>query len=359
MTATKTQLIGGEFQDGEGNILANGYLDFELNQDENVAGVGNIASGITLRFQLDSDGNVASSTSTPPATNQFVWANDVMLPVNSFYQITGFTAAGQPAWGPNNQRLLTGGVGGGTFDLGTLVPNLVTQWIPPLQPLELEVNGTPNVDQFLLNFKDTASVVWTDNGDGSVSAAASGGLALEVNGTPNVDQALLNFVDTASVTWVDNGDGSVSATASGSSGGVVIAKTNISSAQIKNLSAAPVTLVAAPGLGKVIMPLHYTLEFNFGGTPYVDNTADFVIACNTGIPQFIFHDLSALAGPLVTTHNTISFSPGDGGVPGYIDTTSMEDQAFYLGNNNGPGTDPTVGNGTWVLTLAYYVASLT
>ena len=89
MPATKTSLQGGGFQDSEGRVLANGYLIFELSQDATVAGVGNIAAGIAITIQLDGNGNVLNATSP----GQQVWANDVLLPVNTFYRVTGYTAA--------------------------------------------------------------------------------------------------------------------------------------------------------------------------------------------------------------------------------------------------------------------------
>jgi hypothetical protein len=125
MSATKTQLIGGQFQDSQGNLLALGYLTMRLSSDENVSGVGQVAAGIVATVNLGATGAV----STSPA--QSVWANDVMTPVNSFYVVTGYTAQGQLAWGPNNQQVTSGGVGGGTFDTGTWVPNTVVSWSYP------------------------------------------------------------------------------------------------------------------------------------------------------------------------------------------------------------------------------------
>jgi hypothetical protein len=172
---SKVQLIGGAFQDSEGNLLANGYLDMFLSQDCSVTGVGNICSGISVRIQLDSNANVASSTSTPPAANQYVWGNDVLLPTNNFYRVTGYTANGQPAWGPNNQQV----IGTGTFDVGQWVPNQIYSWTPPLTTVELEVNGTPTSDQAVLNLTAGSNITITDEGDGEIIIAASGG------GSPN------------------------------------------------------------------------------------------------------------------------------------------------------------------------------
>lgn len=118
----KVQLIGGNFQDSEGNVLSLGYLKMHLNQDENIIGVGQIAAGVTVTINLDVNGAISVS----PV--QSVWGNDQMTPVNSFYVVEGYTAQGQLAWGPNNQQIIGNG---GTFDVGTWIPNTVLSWFYP------------------------------------------------------------------------------------------------------------------------------------------------------------------------------------------------------------------------------------
>ena len=164
MTATKVQLIGGQFQDAEGNKLSLGYLIMKLAMDANIVGVGNIVSGIEIKILLDANGSVVTS----PA--QSVWGVDQMLPVNNYYRVTGYTAQGQPAWGPNNQQVIGSG---GTFDVGTWIPNQVISWTPPLQALTLETNETLNANQGVLDFKDTASVTWASDSSGKMRATAS------------------------------------------------------------------------------------------------------------------------------------------------------------------------------------------
>ncbi len=160
MTASKVQLVGGNFQDPEGNLLVNGYLKMFLSQDGVVTGVGNICSGIEITIQLNS----SASVSTSPA--QFVWGNDAILPVNTYYKVTGYTAAGQPAWGPNIQQV----VGAGPFDVGTWIPNQVISWVPPLTSITLENNGTLNSSQQFLNLESTdSSVIITDLGGGNIN----------------------------------------------------------------------------------------------------------------------------------------------------------------------------------------------
>lgn len=109
-------ISGGAFQDAQGNLLANGYLEFVLSQDCSVGSI-NVGSGVTIHIPLDSNGNASGS----------IWGNDVLLPAPNYYRVTGYTAAGQPAWGPNNQQVV-----GTSLDLGTWVPNQVVSWVPPL-----------------------------------------------------------------------------------------------------------------------------------------------------------------------------------------------------------------------------------
>ena len=238
---SKVKLTGGAFQDSEGNLLAQGYLELKLSQDESISGVGQIASGIEIKILLDANASVlgtssftltavatsvsgsavytgtvsggdsnafvgltfvvaaftttanngtfvctASSATTLTLANasasaethaatatasQAVWGVDQMSPTNAYYRVTGFTVSGQPAWGPNNQQV-TGN--GGTFDVGTWVPNQVVSWSPSLQPLDLETNGLANSDQFRLNFEDSISVQWSVDSNGNLQAIASG-----------------------------------------------------------------------------------------------------------------------------------------------------------------------------------------
>jgi hypothetical protein len=171
MAAALTQLTGGNFTDSEGNVLANGYLTFQLSQDGNVAGVGNLCSGITVKIQLDSTGNVAGVSSTPPVSNQYLWANANISPINTFYKVKGYTAAGQRAWGRNQQQIGAGA----TFNLGSWVPNSVISWFPSPQSLALEVNGTPASSQTVQNLEAGANITITDEGGGNIQIAASGG----------------------------------------------------------------------------------------------------------------------------------------------------------------------------------------
>lgn len=101
MSSSPVQLSGGAFQDAEGNVLADGYLTFELSQDAQANSVDQICSGSIIKILLDDDGNIQSS----PA--QYMWPNDVLTPSGTFYVVSGYTAAGQRVWGPNAQQVLS------------------------------------------------------------------------------------------------------------------------------------------------------------------------------------------------------------------------------------------------------------
>jgi hypothetical protein len=189
MPATKTQLLGGSFQDSLGNPLENGTLKFHLSQDCLVSGVGTVCSGIDVIIQLDSTGNVASSVSTPSAPNQYIWSNLVMTPQNNYYRVTGYTAQGQIAFGGNNQQVGSGA----TFNLDNWTPNTVLSWFPSIQNLSLEVNGSPASSQVLQNLVEGAGITITDEGGGVISFASSVTLNVEVGGTPLSSTNPINF----------------------------------------------------------------------------------------------------------------------------------------------------------------------
>jgi hypothetical protein len=153
----KIQITGGAFQDAEGNVLANGYLTFELNQDCEVAATGQICSGIVLNVPLDSSGNVSGTV--------LIWPNDQLSPTNNYYTVTGYTAAGQLAWGPNVQQVL----GASPFSLNNWIPNQVSNWSPSPNALTLQTNTVNNGSQTKLNLKSGNNIILTDDGIGDVT----------------------------------------------------------------------------------------------------------------------------------------------------------------------------------------------
>lgn len=166
MSAT-IQLIGGKFQDSEGNPLSGGYLQFELSQDAQVNGNTEICAGYLVKVTLDGNGSV-DTTAT-----QKIWGNDALSPANTFYNVKAFTESGQLVWGPNAQQV----TGAGTFDVGTWVPGSVNTTGPNIQTIQLLTNGAANSSQNRQNLVAGSGVTLTDSGSGNIvlDSAGAGG----------------------------------------------------------------------------------------------------------------------------------------------------------------------------------------
>lgn len=187
--ATKNQITGGGFQDALGNILANGYLLFELSQDAQVNGTTQIAAGYTVRINLDSSGNVATS----PA--QFIWPNDVLSPNGTFYLVSAFSTIGQLVWGPNAQQVLSTP---SPYNIGVWVPSSVNLGLGGGggASILLQTNGAANGSQTKLNLAAGTNIQLTDDGIGDVT----------IRTTPltSVANSIVSFSNTTG-TWHDSG----------------------------------------------------------------------------------------------------------------------------------------------------------
>lgn len=156
--ASKNTLSGGGFQDALGNVVANGYMLFVLSQDAQVNGNTQIAAGHTVKINLDANGNIV--------TGQTIWANDVLSPAGTFYNVSVYSAVGQLVWGPNAQQVLTSP---SPFNVGAWVPAAINIGLGIGGTLLLETNGTPNGQQSILNLASSTNISLVDNGTGSVT----------------------------------------------------------------------------------------------------------------------------------------------------------------------------------------------
>ncbi len=102
-----TIVVGGAFQDSEGNKLSDGTLIWVLNRDAYTDSTQTtlVCAGEAIEWTLDINGNI-------PGT-QTLWPNDQLLDVwnlqkDTYYTLSAKSASGQLAWGPNVVYIPTG-----------------------------------------------------------------------------------------------------------------------------------------------------------------------------------------------------------------------------------------------------------
>ena len=100
-------IYGGAFQSVDGDPVANGILVMQMIPDNTFnegspTQLNELCGNIVYSFSLDSNGDVPL---TSPATS-FVYSNDSMNNIYSYYRCSVYTSKGQLVWGPNNQQVL-------------------------------------------------------------------------------------------------------------------------------------------------------------------------------------------------------------------------------------------------------------
>lgn len=267
--STKIQLSGGSFQDVGGSPLANGYLSMSLSQDGQVNSDAQIAAGYEITITLDSSGSV--DTTTP----QYVWPNDAITPVNTFYSVSAYSEDGQLVWGPNSQQVLSSP---SPFDIGAWIPGIVSTSTNSADLL-LQTNGVDNGSQTKLNLVAGTNVTLTEDGTGDVTIATSPGITLQTNGADNGSQTKLDLKAGTNITLSDDGSGGLTVTGA----------TQISISQLTLSPSVPGNFTVAHGLGKT--PTAVTLEMTSGGqiwfqTTRYDATNIYFVASDGGLTGF-------------------------------------------------------------------------
>jgi hypothetical protein len=103
------QIVGGNFQDPEGNPLNGGSVTFRLTTDAVATGT-QVTAAILTKATLDTSGNIVGTVK--------LWPNDQLNPSDTIYRIKAYVASGLRVW--ETEAAIPSG--GGSFDLGTLVP---------------------------------------------------------------------------------------------------------------------------------------------------------------------------------------------------------------------------------------------
>ena len=115
-TSPNLQLIGGNFQDFEGNVLDLGYLIVQLSHDAEVFTVPcQVVSGYKLRINLNSSGSIPSS----PAV--LIWSSDILQPGGTYYIVMAYKSDGTQAW--SNPQYWSLASSPNPLDVGTIIPS--------------------------------------------------------------------------------------------------------------------------------------------------------------------------------------------------------------------------------------------
>jgi hypothetical protein len=123
-------------------------------------------------------------------------------------------------------------------------------------------------------------------------------------------------------------------------GTILTVERTISSSEILNLFSSPITLIPAPGVGKVIVPISILTKLFFGGTAYSNTQLNYTMAGNNMSVLFSFINNAASRLNL----SNVSFNT----------STGVENSPFLLiGVAN-----PTLGNGTMKVIVYYAIANV-
>ena len=121
-------------------------------------------------------------------------------------------------------------------------------------------------------------------------------------------------------------------------------KNSITTAQLKSLNTTPVTLVTAPGVGKVIVPISIVIKYNYAGAAMTVNDDLNIVQGSVAIYQWT----NALAGVVSSMRLVSDDVTGDAVLVG---NTALTIQVA--------AGDPTVGASTSTLDVYTYYRTLT
>lgn len=145
----------------------------------------------------------------------------------------------------------------------------------------------------------------------------------------------------------------VPATAIG--GNFSVATLALTSAQILALNGTPVQIVAAPGAGKLLVPIFATFEYKFNSLAYANVTSSAIVIAPSGLLGTTDEPIQAPAeGFIDQTASQFAMFPGNS-VTGAL--TAYSNAALLVANEEGSG-EFTTGDGTLIITLWYTTLAL-
>ena len=157
------------------------------------------------------------------------------------------------------------------------------------------------------------------------------------------------------VPLVVNADGSINATIVG--GGAAasalfpqVASVNIPSASILTLFTTPVTIVAAPGAGKMIQVLSVNYSLTFVTTAYTVGGATVSLTYNAGASPVIDNQAKSVLNAVASKMATVNATANTGTAPANVANLPVTLSTVT--------SNPTTGDGTFRVTVTYITVTL-
>lgn len=129
-------------------------------------------------------------------------------------------------------------------------------------------------------------------------------------------------------------------------GPILSASVTLTSAQVLAIFTTPVTVVPAPGAGLAIVPIIAIYDYVAGTTPYTDGGGSLRINVGNvfGLAQLTTASFWTAASSRVSSVNAA--------IASVVQTTNLANGALTVSSST---ANPTLGNGTVAVTVAYMV----
>jgi hypothetical protein len=134
-----------------------------------------------------------------------------------------------------------------------------------------------------------------------------------------------------------------------------VATLTLTATQIKNLHGTPIQIVAAPGAGKMLLPVSATLQYKFGTVAYANVTSANIAIAASGVLGSTNEPIQFTAEGLIDqTASEIAIGASDSEA---MAQSAVSGAALVVANEGGSG-EFTTGDGTITITLWYMVLTL-
>jgi hypothetical protein len=171
------------------------------------------------------------------------------------------------------------------------------------------------------------------------------------NGVPIIT---INRDGTVSTEGIDFADGTKQTTAASGGGAVTSRTTTLTSAQLLDLANTPIQVVPAPGAGKLIVPISYTIKYNHVTTPYtIQGGSTMIVQYTNGLGlgsnviAFVANTLNGFFDSSASQVQVMGLNLS--GVQSQVDANDLQGQGLFILINGAL----TLGDGTLDVTVFY------